>query len=133
MMVRGRGTTRQQTLVARRAGHSAFLTILLILIDARFIPGVYAGWAGIRLERLWEPTVLDQPINVLPAVRNAFDRFQFFKNEKSHWVPQRCEMSHREAWHNPDWRKLADVAKGERVKVLITLKSNDDSGDNRAG
>ena len=117
----------------RRGADSAVLAVFLILIDGRFIPCVYAARAAVRLERLWESTVLDQSMNMLSAVRNAFDRFQFFKNEKSHWVPQRCEMSHREAWHNPDWRKLADVAKGERVKVLITLKSNDDSGDNRAG
>ena len=53
IMVAGPSSTRGKTLVIRRAG-GAFLTVLLILIDSRFIPGVYAAKAAIRLERLWE-------------------------------------------------------------------------------
>jgi hypothetical protein len=86
MMVCGSGSTRRQTIFTRRAGHSALLAVLLMLIDRRFIPGVYAARAAIWLERFWESTILDQPMNVLPAIRNAFDRFQSSKNEKSHWV-----------------------------------------------
>ena len=120
IMVAGPSSPRGKTLVIRRAG-GAFLTVLLILIDRRFIPGVYAAKAAIRLERLWETTVFDQSINVLPTVRNAFDRFQFFKDEKSHWVPQRCETSHRGAWHIPHLRKLADATKSGCVTTLLPL------------